>query len=246
MNLLDGSILDIGSTYNSQIRYGDDVITRIVYATEAGGLKELREAVVGDINDLLDSLVERHGIAPEDIETAVISGNTTMAHIFWGISPEHIREEPYTPVLNTFPLWKAGTAEIAINKQAPFYTVPCVASYVGGDIAAGVLASKMHRESGVSLFIDIGTNGEIVVGNKEWLVTAACSAGPCFEGSGIRHGMRATEGAVESVKIDPSTFEPSLGVIGSGNPIGICGSGMIDALTEMFMAGRYRPEGEVR
>jgi uncharacterized 2Fe-2S/4Fe-4S cluster protein (DUF4445 family) len=243
VNLLDGSILDIGSTYNSQIRYGDDVITRIVYAVEGGGLKELRDAVVGDINDLLDSLIERHRIAPEDIETAVISGNTTMAHIFWGISPEHIREEPYTPVVNTFPLWKAETAGISVNGQSPLYTVPCVASYIGGDITAGVLASKMHRESGVSLFIDIGTNGEIVVGNKEWLVTAACSAGPCFEGSGIKHGMRATEGAVESVKIDPSTFEPFLGVIGSGNPTGICGSGMIDALTEMFMAGVIDQKG---
>jgi uncharacterized 2Fe-2S/4Fe-4S cluster protein (DUF4445 family) len=244
VNLLDGSILDIGSTYNSQIRHGDDVITRIVYAVEAGGLKELRGAVVGDINDLLDSLVERHGIAREDIETAVISGNTTMSHIFWGINPEYIREEPYTPVLNTFPLWKAETAGISINPQAPLYTVPCVASYVGGDIAAGVLASKMHRESGVSLFIDIGTNGEIVVGNNEWLVTAACSAGPCFEGSGIRHGMRATEGAVESVKIDPLTFEPSLGVIGSGNATGICGSGMIDALTEMFVTGVINQKGK--
>ena len=243
VNLLDGSILDTGSTYNSQIRFGDDVITRIVYATEYGGLKELRETVAGDINDLLASLVERHRIAAEDIESAVISGNTTMVHIFWGISPEYIREEPYTPALNAFPLWKAETAGISINPQAPLYTVPCVASYIGGDIASGVLASAMHRKSGLSLFIDIGTNGEIVLGNKEWLVTAACSAGPCFEGSGIKHGMRATEGAVESVKIDPLTFEPSVGVIGGGNPVGICGSGMIDALTEMFMTGVIDQKG---
>ena len=122
--------------------------------------------------------------------------------------------------------------------------MPCVASYVGGDIVAGVIASKMHRKSGISLFMDIGTNGEIVLGNNEWLVTAACSAGPCFEGSGIKHGMRATEGAIESVRIDPQTFEPSLGVIGKGRPAGICGSGMIDAITEMFLAGAIDQKGK--
>ena len=158
-----------------------------------------------------------------------------MSHLFWGFNPAYIREEPYTPTVNTFPLWKAHIARLAVNEQAPVYTVPCIASYVGGDIVAGVLASKMHRKEEISLFMDIGTNGEIVIGNKEWLMTAACSAGPCFEGSGIKHGMRATEGAVESVRIDPQTFEPTLGVIGSGKPIGICGSGMIDAITEMFL-----------
>jgi len=122
--------------------------------------------------------------------------------------------------------------------------LPCVASYVGGDIVAGVLASRMHRKSEIALFMDIGTNGEIVVGNSEWLVTAACSAGPCFEGSGIKHGMRATEGAVESMKIDPETFEPTLGVIGHTAPVGICGSGMIDAIAEMFLKGIIDRKGK--
>jgi uncharacterized 2Fe-2S/4Fe-4S cluster protein (DUF4445 family) len=242
--LADGRLIDVGSTYNSQIRHGDDVITRIIYATEGSGLEELRDTVVQDINDLLSPIIERHDIKTEDIESAVIAGNTTMTHIFWGLDPERIREEPYTPTLNSFPLWNAGTAKLGINRQAPVFTVPCVASYVGGDIVAGVLASKMHRRSGISLFMDIGTNGEIVLGNNEWLVTAACSAGPCFEGSGIRHGMRATQGAIESVRIDPKTFEPSLGVIGKGRPAGICGSGMIDAITEMFLAGVIDQKGK--
>jgi uncharacterized 2Fe-2S/4Fe-4S cluster protein (DUF4445 family) len=242
--LSDGRLVDVGSTYNSQIRHGDDVITRIVYATEGNGLEELRDTVVQDINGLLIPMIERHNIKTEDIESAVIAGNTTMTHIFWGLDPEYIREEPYTPTLNSFPLWRAGTARLDISLQAPVFTVPCVASYVGGDIVAGVLASKMHRKSGISLFMDIGTNGEIVLGNDEWLVTAACSAGPCFEGSGIRHGMRATKGAIESVKIDPKTFEPSLGVIGKGRPAGICGSGMIDAITEMFLAGVIDQKGK--
>ncbi len=245
VNLTDGRLLDVGSTYNSQIRSGDDVITRIIHATEGGGLDELREAVVSDINDLLNPLVERHGIKREDIESAVIAGNTTMSHLFWGLDPGYIREEPYIPTVNFFPRWKAGTARIAMNPQAPLYTVPCVASYVGGDIVAGVLASKMHRNPEIALFMDIGTNGEIAVGNNEWLMTAACSAGPCFEGSGIKHGMRATEGAIEAVRINPATYEPELDVIGDSMPVGICGSGMIDAVSEMFLTGVIDQKGKL-
>ena len=244
VNLTDGQLIDVGSTYNSQMRYGDDVITRIIYAAESEGLDELRECVVSDINNLLVLLVERQKIKSEDIESAVIAGNTTMSHIFWGLNPASIREEPYIPTLNFFPRWSAGTAKLKLNPRAPIYTAPCVASYVGGDIVAGVLASKMHRNSEIALFMDIGTNGEIVIGNNEWLVAAACSAGPCFEGSGIRHGMRATEGAIESIKIDPKTFEPVFKVIGNGEPIGICGSGMIDAISELFLTGIIDRKGK--
>jgi uncharacterized 2Fe-2S/4Fe-4S cluster protein (DUF4445 family) len=245
VDLQDGRIIDIGSTYNSQIRYGDDVITRIIYATEGGGLEELRDTVVDDIRTLLAPLVERHDLEIRDIESAVIAGNTTMSHLFWGLNPQYIREEPYTPAINSFPLWTADTVHLPINGNAPVYTLPCIASYIGGDIVAGVLASNIYRKSELSLFLDIGTNGEIVLGNREWLVTAACSAGPCFEGSGIRHGMRATEGAVESVKIDPHTLEPELGVVGNGKPVGICGSGMIDAITEMFLSGLVDRKGRI-
>ncbi|TAL22145.1 MAG: DUF4445 domain-containing protein [Nitrospirae bacterium] len=244
IDLSDGKLVDVGSTYNSQIRYGDDVITRIIYAAEGKGLGELREAVTGDINNLLETITEKHKIKKESIESAVISGNTTMTHIFWGLDPEHIREDPYIPTVNFFPMWKAGTARIHINSQSPVYTMPCVASYVGGDIVSGVLASKMHRKSEIALFMDIGTNGEIAVGNNEWLMTAACSAGPCFEGSGIKHGMRATEGAIESVKIDPKTLELSLCIIGNTIPAGVCGSGMIDAISEMFFTGIIDRKGK--
>lgn len=236
-NLLTGEIVDIGSTYNSQMRYGDDVITRIVHATEGGGLNELRDAVTTDINIIVDSLIERHGIGACEIDSATIAGNTTMSHIFWKLNPGSIREEPYIPTLNQFPQWKGGTAKLSINPQSPVYTVPCVASYVGGDIVAGVLASKMHRNPEIALFMDIGTNGEIAIGNNEWLMTAACSMGPCFEGSGIRCGMRATSGAIESVIINPENHEPIISVIGGGSPVGICGSGMIDAISEMFLRG---------
>ncbi|MEW6108084.1 MAG: ASKHA domain-containing protein [Nitrospirota bacterium] len=244
VNYSDGGLMDVGITYNSQMRFGDDVITRIVYATEGGGLNDLRNAVINDINDLLLPLMEKHSIKREEIDAAVISGNTTMSHLFWGLDPSSIREAPYIPTLNTFPGWKAGTSKIKINPQAPVYTLPCVGSYVGGDIVAGVLASKMHMKPEVALFMDIGTNGEIVVGNNEWLITAACSAGPCFEGSGIRCGMRATEGAIESVKIDPSNFDAELGVIGNAIPSGICGSGMIDAISGLFLSGLIDQKGK--
>jgi len=243
VNLDDGRLVDVGSTYNSQIRYGDDVITRIIYATEKNGLEELRKAVVEDINSIINSMVERQSINPEDIITATIAGNTTMSHIFWGLDPGSIREEPYIPTVNSFPIWRAGTAGLIINSQAPVYTLPCVASYVGGDIVAGVLASKMHRNPEIALFMDIGTNGEIVVGNNEWLMTAACSAGPCFEGSGIKSGMRATKGAIEQIRLNPSTLEPEYSVIGDSRPIGICGSGMIDAISEFFIHGLIDQKG---
>ncbi len=248
IDLRDGKLIDVGLTYNSQMRHGDDVITRIVYATEMGGLGELRAAVREDINGLVSALTGRHGIAAEDIELAVLSGNTTMGHLFWGIDPASIREEPYAPAVTRFPLLKGNEARLRMDPEGAVYTVPSVASYVGGDIVAGVLASRMHRREEIALFMDIGTNGEIAVGNNEWLITAACSAGPCFEGSGIRHGMRATEGAIESVKIDRATFQPEVGIIGENgaHARGVCGSGMIDAISEMFLTGVIDMKGSFR
>lgn len=250
VNLEDGMLVDAGSTYNSQIRHGDDVITRIVYATEGGGLGSLRKLVREDVNDLAGAMAKRHGVKPEEVELAVVSGNTTMSHLFWGLNPGSIREEPYVPGVSFYPRLKGSEAGIGMNPAGAVYTLPSVASYVGGDIVAGILASKMHRSSETALFMDIGTNGEIAVGNNEWLITAACSAGPCFEGSGIRHGMRATEGAIESVIITPG-FDIETGVIGAnglkgGHPRGICGSGMIDALSEMFLKGVIDRKGNFR
>jgi uncharacterized 2Fe-2S/4Fe-4S cluster protein (DUF4445 family) len=244
VDLGTGKALDAGSTYNSQMRHGDDVITRIVYATEGEGLSELRKAVLSDINDLIEVILKKHDIKREDVKAAAVSGNTTMSHLFWGLDPGYIREEPYIPTLNAFPMWRAGTAGLKINRQAPVYTMSCVASYVGGDIVSGVLASRMYHKKEVSLFMDIGTNGEIAIGNNEWLVTAACSAGPCFEGSGIKHGMRATEGAIEAVKINSDTLEPDITIVGNSAPMGICGSGMIDAMGEMFLNGVVDQKGK--
>jgi uncharacterized 2Fe-2S/4Fe-4S cluster protein (DUF4445 family) len=244
VDLADGKIVDMGLTYNSQMRWGDDVITRIVHATEGGGLEELRKAVVSDINSLINVLRKRHDIERNAVESASVSGNTTMSQLLWGLDPGTIREEPYIPTLNKYPLWRAQSARLKMNPLGPVYTLPSVASYVGGDVVSGVLASKMHRGPELALFMDIGTNGEIALGNSEWLVTAAASAGPCFEGSGIRHGMRATDGAIEKVKIDPISYEPEVAVIGDVEPTGICGSGMIDAISDMFLTGILDQKGK--
>lgn len=244
ININNGQIIDIGSTYNSQIKYGDDIITRIIYATEENGLDALREAVISDINGIIMYFKDIHNLSFNEIESAVISGNTTMTHIFWGLNPAYIREEPYIPTVNYFPRWRGEYSRLYINPLSPIYTMPCVASYVGGDIVSGVLASGLYRNKEISLFMDIGTNGEIAIGNNEWLITAACSAGPCFEGSGITHGMRATTGAIESVTIDPITFEPTFTTNGNTEPLGICGSGMIDVISEMFLTGIIDQKGK--
>ncbi|MDA8388906.1 MAG: ASKHA domain-containing protein [Nitrospiraceae bacterium] len=240
VDLSNGKLVEAGSTYNSQIRFGDDVITRIVHATERGGLSDLRQAVLEDINGLVGAISQRHALAPGSILTAVISGNTTMSHLFWGLDTASIREEPYVPGVSYFPVWRGGEAGLLLNPCGRVYTMPCMASYVGGDIVSGILASGMTRNGEIALFMDIGTNGEVAVGNDEWLITAACSAGPCFEGSGIRHGMRATEGAIESVRIKDGRVETGVvgGAPGPGAvPRGICGSGMIDAVSEMLLSG---------
>jgi uncharacterized 2Fe-2S/4Fe-4S cluster protein (DUF4445 family) len=246
VDMTSGRIIGTASSYNPQVKCGDDVITRIVYATEKNGLQELQDLAVGSINAMLAELAEKDGVSTGMIDYIVVAGNTTMTHLFYGINPQHIREEPYIPTATFFPLIRGKNVGFRIDPQAILYAVPNVASYVGGDITAGVLVSQIHKQEKVSLFIDVGTNGEIVLGNREWLVTAACSAGPAFEGSGIKFGMRAMEGAIEEVEIDPKTYEVNYRVIGDVKPIGICGSGMIDALAEMYLAGVIDQKGKIR
>ena len=247
IDLITGNLVDIASTYNSQIQFGDDVITRIVHATERGGLKDLNKTVIADINIFLSLFRKTRKINPDSIDQIVIAGNTTMTHLFLGLDPSAIREEPYIPTANNFPLGFAGELGLKTNPNTPIYVFPCVASYVGGDIVSGVLAARLHKKKELSLFMDIGTNGEIVLGNSEWLVAAACSAGPCFEGSGIKHGMRATEGAIEGIRINRDTLDPEIKVIGNGiQPTGICGSGMIDAVAEMFLSEILNQKGKLQ
>lgn len=247
VDLTNGELVDIGSTYNSQIAYGDDVITRIVNATENNEMDNIHRAVIDDINELMSVILATHNINIDSVDCFMISANTTMTHLFLGLDPAAIREEPYIPTANFFPVAFCGELGINASPNVPVYSFPCIASYVGGDIVSGVLATGMHRHEEISIFIDIGTNGEIVVGNSEWLMSAACSAGPCFEGSGIRDGMRATEGAIENVTIDRESLDFSIRVIGDDTkPQGICGSGMIDLIAEMYFTGILDMRGKLQ
>ncbi|MCP3953162.1 MAG: DUF4445 domain-containing protein [Desulfobacterales bacterium] len=236
VDMADGAVLAAASGHNRQAACGDDVINRMVCA-EKDGVKKLSTMALGTINNLIGQAMDSADVAADRIKNVVVSGNTTMAHLLLGIEPRYIRREPYIPTVAEFPILKAGEIGIKANRSAAVYIMPGPASYVGGDIVSGVLYTGFHREEPLTLFIDIGTNGEIVLGNQEWLMTAACSAGPAFEGGGIRWGMRAEEGAIEKVAIDPETLAPENQTVGDKAPRGICGSGMIDLIAELLKGG---------
>ena len=236
VDMASGRVLAATSGHNRQAACGDDVINRIVCA-EKDGVKKLSRMALATINNLVGEALAGADAQVREVKNVVISGNTTMAHLLLGIEPRYIRREPYIPTVSDFPVLKAGEIGIRANPMAAVFVMPGPASYVGGDIVSGVLYAGFHREEPVTLYIDVGTNGEIVLGNRDWLMTAACSAGPAFEGGGVRWGMRAETGAIESVTVDPSTLAPAYHTVGDNAPRGICGSGMIDLISEMLLKG---------
>jgi uncharacterized 2Fe-2S/4Fe-4S cluster protein (DUF4445 family) len=240
-----GRVVDSASAYNKQIACGDDVISRIISARSKRGLERLRHLAVETINDLLEELQKRNGIEPYEVHEIAVAGNTTMTHLLLGLDPRFLREEPYIPTISAPPKLVAGELGLNANLLARVHVLPSVGSYVGGDITAGVISSGMYATDELTLFIDIGTNGEMVLGNKDWLLACACSAGPAFEGGGVAHGMRAAEGAIEDVFIDDRTLEPSFHTIDDAPPVGICGSGLIDLLGELFVTGIVDKSGHL-
>ena len=237
VNLITGEAIDTAAEYNGQINRGEDVISRIIYANKNGGLSELGNLVRKTINDVIDRLVSRNKVDRNSIYKATISGNTTMMHLFAGLPPASIRLTPYIPTVNHPAPLLASDLDLNIYPLATVDLLPGVASYVGADITAGVLASGLSEADDLTLFIDVGTNGEMALGTKDWFVTCACSAGPAFEGAGVVCGMRATRGAIEEVWINTQTFEPTYRVIGEVKPKGICGSGLISLVAELFITG---------
>jgi uncharacterized 2Fe-2S/4Fe-4S cluster protein (DUF4445 family) len=236
--------------YNGQIARGEDVISRIIFASRNGGGDELRQRVLDTINSLLDTACKRvklpeDRVTPDQVVKATIAGNSTMMHLLLGIPAASIRLSPFITAVNQPPLMTAGEVGLNIHPEGCVDCLPGVASYVGADITAGVLASALVDADNVTLFLDIGTNGETVLGNRDWLVTCACSAGPAFEGAGVVNGMRATQGAIEEVWINSHTLEPTYRVIGGGKPRGICGSGLIALLSELFLTGVLDKAGNV-
>jgi len=244
VDLHTGKMLATASAYNAQISCGEDVISRIIYARREDGLRRLQALVVETINGLIRQLADKRGLALDDIVRATVAGNTTMLQLFLAVDPQPIRLAPYIPAMTHAVGVRAREVGLGINPEASVDCLPCVGAYVGADITAGVLASGMAESDQLSLFIDIGTNGEIVLGNRDFLISCACSAGPAFEGSGVEYGMRAAAGAIDGVWI-AKDFEPTWRTIGNEKPRGICGSGMIDLLAEMFITGLVDRNGRL-
>ncbi|MDR9501152.1 MAG: ASKHA domain-containing protein [Desulfurivibrionaceae bacterium] len=244
MDLNSGKVLAESTAYNAQIAYGEDVISRIIYSQRPGGLQTLQQKVVYTINQIIEKVCKEMIISPSDISYIMAAGNTVMSHLLLGIDPKFLREAPYVPTCSQFPLTRAADLGVLAHPSVRLFLYPSVSSYVGGDIVAGVHACQMHKRSDITLFIDIGTNGEIVVGNEDWMMCSACSAGPAFEGGGIKCGMRASSGAIENFHISPDTFEPMIITIDRTKPRGICGSGLISIVSELLEAGVIDQQGK--
>ncbi len=249
VDLMTGKVPGQFSEYNGQISRGEDVISRIIFASKNGGREELQNRVLDTINQLIGQACKRVKAKPQDIVKATVAGNSTMVHLFLGIPAASIRLTPFITAINQPPIISAGSIGLAINPEASVDCLPGVASYVGADISAGVLACRMDETDRLTLFLDVGTNGETVLGSHEWLVTCACSAGPAFEGAGVLYGMRATKGAIEECWISGENsshpFEPTYRVIGKAKPRGMCGSGLISLLAEMFLTGVVDKGGSI-
>ena len=245
-DLTTGKLLAKGSSGNGQIRYGADVINRIIEQGRPGGKKKLQDAILKEtLIPIIANLCKTSGINARSILRLCVGANTTMNHLFVGVDASSVRMEPYVPSFFHWDGLLAGDLKLPANPLAPVLIAPNIGSYVGGDITAGTLASGIWDKDEMSLFIDLGTNGEIVFGNQDFLMSCACSAGPAFEGGDISSGMRATDGAVEACVIDVDTMEPTLSVIGDEGQkvVGICGSGIIDLISELFRCGIVNAKG---
>jgi uncharacterized 2Fe-2S/4Fe-4S cluster protein (DUF4445 family) len=242
VDLTNTMTVDTEATYNSQINFGEDYIRRIIYAEENDAFDEMQNRIVRDVNGLIVALAERNRIDLQEIAAVICAGNTAMVHFLLNLDPRRIRREPYVASASFVPPIRAAEAGIQINKRGLLYCLPSVAAYVGSDIVAGVLTTRLFAKKGVCLFVDIGTNGEVVLGNRDWLVCASSSAGPAFEGSSVKHGMRAGAGAIErlSMRQDGSV---EIKTIGDDSPVGICGSGLLDTLAELFVNGHIDRTG---
>ena len=245
-DLATGKILAKGSSGNGQIRYGADVINRIIEQGKPGGKKKLQDAILKEtLNPIISNLCKTADISARSILRLSVGANTTMNHLFVGVDASPVRMEPYIPSFFGWEGLLAGDLKLVANPLAPVIIAPNIGSYVGGDITAGTLASGIWDKDEMSLFIDLGTNGEIVFGNRDFLMSCACSAGPAFEGGDISCGMRATDGAVEACTIEKDTMEPTLSIIGDEGQkcVGICGSGIIDIISELFRCGIINAKG---
>jgi uncharacterized 2Fe-2S/4Fe-4S cluster protein (DUF4445 family) len=244
VDLTSGTTREAAAKYNSQIRYGADVISRINSARQSGDQGVMHQAVVQDVESLIDDLVQRAHVGRKDIYCMVAAGNTAMLHFLLGLEADLIRLSPFVPAVSSPPPVRASEIGVRIHPRGILYSMPMVGSFVGGDITAGILMSGMHQSDELSLLLDMGTNGEVVLGNKEFLIACSASAGPAFEGGSVTCGMRATSGAIDSVRIFQRDLAVSATTVDGGPPVGLCGTGLIDVLSEMFLAGIVDRNGQ--
>ncbi len=237
IDVISGEVLAQHGEFNGQISYGEDVLSRIVFAEKPGGLEKLHQVVIATINTVIRKIVKDSKVSVEEISSITLAGNTTMTQLFLKINPRYIRYAPYVPAATLYPPITASTLGLELGDHVTALVYPAISSYVGGDIVAGVMGAGLYRTEEVTLYLDIGTNAEIVVGNKDWFACAACSAGPAFEGGGLQFGMRAAKGAIEDFSIDPVTLEPMLITVGNVRPKGICGSGLITIVATFLELG---------
>lgn len=238
MNLLDGKTLSVASDMNPQLPFGDDLISRISYCQqEPEGLKRLQSAIAQCLNALIVQAASEAHIRPAQILEMTMVGNSAMHHIFMGLDPGYLSMAPYAPVLKEAQDVKARDLGIHIGPSAYIHLLPIKAGFVGSDAIACVLATGMHKMRTMTLLLDLGTNGEVILGHRDRLLCCSTAAGPAFEGGHIRCGMRASAGAIERVRINPGTFETSIETIHHHPALGICGSGVISAVAEMIRAG---------
>ena len=247
INMENGEILAKSSAGNGQIRFGADVINRIVESQKPGGQKKLQDAVIKEtINPMIHEMCKSAKFPKDHIYRMCVASNTTMNHLFAGINADPLRTEPYIPAFFKTNSLFASDVGVDINKDAHIIMAPNIGRYVGGDITAGTLVSQIWNRPEFSLFIDLGTNGELVFGNSDFMMSCACSAGPAFEGGDISCGMRATDGAIEACTIDKETMEPTYKIVGDPGtkPVGLCGSGIIDVISELYICGIINPKGK--
>ncbi len=244
LDLQSGEAVGEISFANPQLALGADILTRIHHASRPGGLAELQGLLLQALNPRIADLAAGHGLAPGRILGLAAAGNTTMSHLFLGLEPRWLCREPYIPVINRPGLMRAAELGIAIHPEAPVLVFPNVGSYCGGDLIAGILASGMAEREEVSFLVDVGTNAEVAIGNRDWLVACAGAAGPALEGGVAAMGMMAGPGVIDRVRIDRATGKIRFRTIGDRPPAGICGSGLIDLAAQLFLAGLIDQRGK--
>ena len=242
MDLNNGTPAAVHSTLNGQAVYGADVIARISHTMlNEAGLGQLQEKIIQSLNQLVGQLLAEAAVSPNEVYEVTVAGNATMQHLLLGIDPEAIGVTPFIPVTDDVVRVTAKEIGLDILPQAKIYCLPHLGAYVGADLVAGLLATGLARSEGVRLLVDVGTNGEIILGSAKRTVATAAPAGPAFEGAQIKDGMRASEGAIEAVTITQDSVK--LQVIGDVLPIGLCGSGLLDAVAQLRLVGLLNASG---